>query len=137
MSESEEELNFDDLESLPGVIRERLDYSVDPKLAIFRPKGKELGKLLEITGWWHYFKALVQDNKDQVYPYYAGGMIKETTKGEGWLVYGAVAIYMPKPKLIFRRMLLCIPKPGWENDRLIRTLTEALVQTFIEEYGRD
>lgn len=137
MSESESELDFDNLDSIPGVIKERLDYSVDPKLAIFRPKGKELGKLLELTGWWHYLKALIQDNKDQEYPYYAGGVIKETTKSEGWLIYGAMAIYMPKPKLIHRRLLLCIPMPGWENDKLVKRLTEALVQTFIEEHGRD
>lgn len=132
MSDSDSFFANGDMEFLRG----RIHFDIHPHLGIFRPKGREIQELVELSGWWDYFKRLINEG-EHPFPYCAGGVIKETTKDEGYLVYGAMAIYMPHRKKMYRRLLLCIPKPGWECDELVKAITEQLVQTFVEDVKAD
>lgn len=128
------ELDFSDYQHLPEQMQARMDYSIDPLLAIFRARGKEVQQLLDMTGWWPCFKQelMVQEKE---YPYFAGGFIKDGEPGR--TVYGLIALYMPDSKTIYRRLLLVVPKPGYDNDETCRRLTEALVWTFKNDYGNN
>lgn len=126
------ELDFSDLNHLPVRMRERMDYSIDPLLAVFRARGKEVQQLLDLTGWWPCFKEALQ-SREKEYPYFAGAFVKDGDLGR--VVYGLMALYMPDAKTIYRRLLLVVPKPGYDNDEACRYLTEALIKTFKDEHG--